>query len=82
MKGTRNKGNRYVEDYAIEFESDEVIKERVLKNDFKKIYSLKDISRWVEYGLRNGVIKRSPRKEDVELLMQWIDLLDGKNVSL
>lgn len=71
-------------DFKIDFESDENLKELVLKNDFKKIYSLKDISKWVEYGINNGVLKRSNKKEDVELLMKWIDLLgkNGKNINM
>ena len=71
-------------DNVIDFESDDLLRERVLRNDFKKIYSLKDISKWVEYGIRNGVVKRSSKKEDVELLMKWIDLLGkgGSSISL
>jgi len=59
----------------IDFEKDDIIRERVLNNDFKKIYTLKDISRWIEYGLNKGVIKKSGKKEDVELIIKWIDLL-------
>ena len=70
--------------YDLDFDSDEMLRERVLKNDYRKIYSLSDISKWVEYGLRNGVIKRSSKKEDIELLMKWIDLLSkgGNNIEL
>lgn len=83
----RFKGSDFEEeviDNVIDFESDDIIRERVLRNDFKKIYSLKDISKWVEYGIRNGVVKRSSEKEDVELLMKWIDLLGkgGKNINV
>jgi len=72
------------ENVGIKWESEEMLRERVLKNDFKRVYSLSDISKWVEYGIRNGVVSRSSKKEDVELLMKWIDLLGkgGKNISL
>ena len=72
------------ENVGIKWESEEMLRERVLKNDFKRVYSLSDISKWVEYGIRNGVVRRSSKKEDVELLMKWIDLLGkgGKNISL
>lgn len=72
------------ENVGIKWESEEMLRERVLKNDFKKIYSLSDISKWVEYGIKNGLVKRSSKREDIELLMKWIDLLGkgGKNISL
>jgi hypothetical protein len=72
------------ENVGIKWESEDMLRERVLKNDFKRVYSLSDISKWVEYGIRNGVVSRSSKKEDVELLMKWIDLLGkgGKNISL
>ena len=61
----------------------ELIKERVIKNDFKKVYSLEELSKWIEYGINKGVIKKSGKKEDVELLLKWIELLDkNKNISL
>ena len=60
-----------------------LIKERVIKNDFKKVYSLEEISKWIEYGINKGLIKKSGKKEDVELLLKWIELLDkNKNISL
>ena len=60
-----------------------LIKERVIKNDFKKVYSLEEISKWIEYGINKGVIKKNGKKEDVELLLKWIELLDkNKNISL
>ena len=61
----------------------DLIKERVIKSDFKKVYSLEELSKWIEYGINKGVIKKSGKKEDVELLMKWIELLDKKkNISL
>ena len=60
-----------------------LIRERVIKNDFRKVYSLEELSKWIEYGINKGVIKKSGKKEDVELLMKCIELLDKKkNISL
>ena len=88
MRSRRFRGSDFeeigVNDGVIKWESEDMLRERVLRNDFKRVYSLSDISKWVEYGIRNGVVKRSNKKEDVELLMKWIDLLGkgGKNISL
>ena len=78
------KGMSFEELGAIEFDKDDLIKERVLKNDFKKIYTLRDISKWVEYGFRNGMIKKGDKREDVEMVIKWIDLLGkgGKNFEI
>ena len=69
---------------AIEFDKDDLIKERVLKNDFSKVYTLRDISKWVEYGFKNKMIRRGDKKEDIELVIKWIDLLGkgGKNFQI
>jgi len=69
---------------VIKWDSDEVLRERVLKSDYKKIYSLDDISKWVDYGIRNGVVKKGSNKEDVEMIIKWIDLLGkgGKNINV
>ena len=69
---------------VIEFDKDELIRERVLRSDYNKIYTLRDISRWVEYGLKNGMIKKGGSKEDIEMIIKWIDLLGkgGKNFEL
>jgi|TARA_R110002153_G_scaffold184386_1_gene337550 hypothetical protein len=61
----------------------DLIKERVIKSDFKKVYSLEELSKWIEYGINKGVIKKSGKKEDVELLLKWIELLNkNKNINL
>ena len=69
---------------VIEFDKNELIRERVLRSDFNKIYTLRDISRWVEYGLKNGMIKKGGSREDIEMIIKWIDLLGkgGKNFEL
>jgi hypothetical protein len=60
----------------------EKINERVLNNKVEKLYSLNDISKWLSYGLKIGVIKKSNKKEDLEMLFKWIDLLDKKNIDV
>ena len=37
----------------------ELIKERVLKGDYRKVYSLEEIWKWIEWGLKKGIINRS-----------------------
>ena len=78
------KGLSFEEIGAIEFDKDDLIKERVLKNDFSKVYTLRDISKWVEYGFKNKMIRRGDNKEDIELVIKWIDLLGkgGKNFQI
>ena len=56
--------------------------ERVLNNNVKKLYTLSDIGKWLNYGYKNGVIKRSNKKEDIEMLYKWIDLLGNKNIEV
>jgi hypothetical protein len=58
------------------------IDERVLNNKVEKLYRLNDISRWLSYGLKIGVIKKSDKKEDLEMLYKWIDLLGNKNIEV
>ena len=55
-----------------------LIKERVMKNDYRKVYSLEEIWKWVEWGLHKGIIKKNGDKENIENIMKWIDLL-GKS---
>lgn len=56
--------------------------ERVITNNVKKLYTLSDIGKWLNYGYKNGVIKRSNKKEDIEMLYKWIDLLGNKNIEV
>ena len=57
------------------------LKERKLYSS-NRVYNLNDISRWVKYGLELGVIKRSSEKEDVEMIMKWIDMLGNKKFNV
>ena len=53
----------------------ELIKERVLKGDYRKVYSLEEIWKWIEWGLKKGIINRSADEKNIENVMKWIDLL-------
>ena len=68
----------------IKYSSDKEIRERVLKNDYSKVYTLSDISKWIEYGLRKGIIQKGNSKDNVELMVKWIDILGKgkKNIQL
>ena len=68
----------------IKYSSDEEIRERVMKNDYSKVYTLSDISKWIEYGLRKGIIQKGNSKENTELMVKWIDILGKgkKNIHL
>mgnify|MGYP003388713679 CR=1 FL=1 len=35
------------------------IKERVIKSDYRKVYSLEEIWKWIEWGLKKGIINRT-----------------------
>jgi hypothetical protein len=58
------------------------IEEKVLNNKVEKLYGLNDISKWLSYGLKIGVVKKSNKKEDIEMLFKWIDLLGNKNIEV
>ena len=58
------------------------ITERQLYPKANRKYTLNDISNWVKYGLKLGVIKRGGEKEDVEMIMKWIDMLDKGNINV
>lgn len=64
------------------FSANKVIEERVLKQDYRKLYTFEDLTKWIEWGLRKNIIKKSNKKEDIELLMKWIDLLGRKSFDL
>ena len=54
---------------------EDILFERVIKGDFRKVYSLEEIWRWIMWGLKKGIIKKSKDKESIENIMKWIDLL-------
>lgn len=60
----------------------ELITERKLYPKSKRVYNLNDISKWVKYGIQLGVIKKSGEKEDIEMVMKWIDMLDKGNINI
>ena len=55
--------------------NERIIKERVMKGDYKKVYSLEEIWKWIMWGLKKGIIKRDNDKDNIENIMKWIDLL-------
>lgn len=45
-------------------------------------YTLDDLTKWINYGLRLGVIRRSNDKENVDAMIKWIDMLDDNNINV
>ena len=45
-------------------------------------YTLDDLTKWINYGLRLGVIRRSNDKENVDAMIKWIDMLDDNNINI
>ena len=58
------------------------VEERVMNNNVKKLYNLSDVGKWLNYGLKIGVIKKSSKKEDLEMLYKWVELLGNKNIEV
>ena len=55
--------------------NEKTIKERVIKGEYRKVYNLEEIWKWIMWGLKKGIIKRDNDKENIENIMKWIDLL-------
>ena len=59
------------------------LKEKVLKSNYKKVYNLDQIWKWVKWGMKKGVINRSREKENMKNIIKWIEILNkNKNVDL
>jgi hypothetical protein len=58
------------------------VNERKLYPQSKRVYTLNDLSKWIKYGIQLGVIKRSGEKEDLEMIIKWIDMLDKGNINV
>jgi hypothetical protein len=54
------------------------IKEKVINNKFKKVYTIQDINNWIKFGIQNGYINRDNKTE----LIKWIQLLKDKNIEI
>jgi hypothetical protein len=67
----------YVKEFTMN-KNQTLIRERVMKSDYRKVYSLEEIWKWIEWGLKKGVIKRTNDEKNIENVMRWIDLL-GKS---
>ena len=52
--------------------------ERVLSGKFKKVYSKEEVKDWVRFGFELNVIDKNDRKG----IMNWIKLLNSKNINL
>ena len=63
-------------------ENPKSVNERRLYPQSKRVYTLNDLSKWVKYGIQLGVIKRSGEKEDLEMIIKWIDMLDKGNINV
>ena len=55
--------------------NEKTIKERVIKGEYRKVYNLEEIWKWIMWGLKKGIIKRDNDKDNIENIMKWIDLL-------
>lgn len=59
---------------------------KILMKDYmggvRRKYTLDDVTKWINYGLKLGVIERSNSKENVDAIMKWIDLLDNNNINV
>ena len=53
------------------------VNEKVQPYRMKKVYDEKDVSKWVNYGLRKGYIDN-----DDEDIIKWISLLKSRNIDL
>jgi len=67
----------YVKEFTMN-KNQTLIRERVMKSDYRKVYSLEEIWKWIEWGLEKGIIKRTNDEKNIENVMRWIDLL-GKS---
>ena len=64
----------YVKEFTVN-KNQRLIRERVMKSDYRKVYSLEEIWKWIMWGLKKGIIKRDNDKDNIENIMKWIDLL-------
>ena len=71
--------NKYKYKYRLYSEKDKKeLKEKVVSNKVKKVYSVGEISKWIRFGIKNGYIDK-----DSDDIINWVkSLLSGKNVEL
>ena len=43
------------------YKTQKLIRERVIKGDYRKVYSLEEIWKWIQWGLNKGIINKSSR---------------------
>lgn len=58
------------------------VTERKLYPSTQRKYTLNDLSKWVKYGMQLGVIKKGGEKENLEMIMKWIDMLGKGNINV
>jgi hypothetical protein len=56
----------------------EKMKERVLDKSFKKVYNRKEVKHWVNFGIQNRYVDKTDKKD----IIDWIKLLDNKNINI
>jgi hypothetical protein len=59
------------------FFSEDMI-ERVLSGKFKKVYSKDEVKDWVNFGVKMDFVDRTDKKG----IVNWVKLLNGKNINL
>jgi hypothetical protein len=52
--------------------------EIVMNKEFKKVYSIKELNKWILYGVRNGYINKDKKDE----IIKWVKLLNDKIIQL
>jgi hypothetical protein len=57
------------------------IKELVERKAFDKVFTLKEVSRWIEYGMGNGLIEKKKDRDSIQNTIDWIEMLSVKRVE-
>jgi hypothetical protein len=55
----------YVKEFTMN-KNQRLIRERVMKSDYRKVYSLEEIWKWIEWGLEKGIINRANDEKNIE----------------
>ena len=54
------------------YKTQKLIRERVLKGDFRKVYTLEEIWKWIQWGLKKGIINKSSDEKNIENVMKGL----------
>ena len=52
--------------------------ERVLNGKFKKVYNKDEIKNWIQFGFDMKYVDKTDKKG----IMDWVKLLNGKNINI